>query len=74
MLGLADCLLSVLPIMISYEIITLGFYMIFPKILSLAILNYLLLAIEVSFQCGASEIKVSKLKEKKDTRSFILKN
>lgn len=67
MLGLGDCLLYVLPIIISYEIITLGFYMIFPKILSLAILNYLLLAIEVSFQCGASEIKVPKLKEKKDT-------
>lgn len=33
--------------------------------LSLAILNYVLLAIEVSFQCGASEIKVSKLKKKR---------
>jgi len=41
--------------------------MILPKMLSLAILNYVLLAIEVSFQCGASEIKVSKLKKKKDT-------
>lgn len=56
----------------SYKIITLG---ILSKILSLTGLNYLLLAIEVSFQCGASEIKISKLKKKKrkDTWSFILK-
>lgn len=40
--------------------------------LSLTILNYFLLAIKVSFQCGTSEMKVSNLKNKK-TQSFILK-
>lgn len=48
----------------SYKIITLG---ILSKVLSLTGLNYLLLAIEVPFQCGASEIKISKLKKRKDT-------
>lgn len=40
--------------------------MIFSKKLLLAILNYLLLTIGVSFQCEASEIKIRKLK-KEDT-------
>lgn len=42
----------------SRGITTLGSYMILSKTFSPTILNYLLLAIEVSFQCGASEIKV----------------
>lgn len=39
--------------------------MLLTKILSLTVLNYLLLAIEISFQCGATEILVSKLEKKR---------
>lgn len=47
--------------------------MMLSKMLSLAILNYFLLATKVSFQCRASKIKVSKLKKREtDTQSFIL--
>lgn len=48
--------------------------MILPKTLSLAILNYALLAIKVSFQCGASKIKVSKLGKKKKTHDHFEEN
>lgn len=43
--------------------------MMLSEMLSLAILNYFLLATKVSFQCGASKIKVSKLKKERQTHS-----